>query len=219
MILNKTGTTYLKIKNTRHNRKVLKKHKITINRYEENGNYHYEYINSFKEIKQLSKRISIILLLTLGIFAMIFGGLQLAYFTRDAIPIDIAADNVGYICEDVTDLLSLGDKNATGYLIGKDADTINENFIQYIEFSTNTYAGAYYQQEKSTMKDMAKLSQREFTDEEIKKGNTYRYTIKFDDNEIYELIVNGKKFIYSINNSEKFYENFEKILVQTKIIN
>lgn len=214
----KLSNRNMSITNFKKAKEILNKKKIDVCLKDKHIKINTSNANTNETFQMMVKRIRVLFGFVLTITIMIFFGIFLSYTTRPIIPIDIAANNFGYICEDVTDVINLGDKNATAYLVGKDADSINENFLQYIEFSTNTYAGAYYKEQKSIMSDMAKLSERKYSEKEEINGNNYRYTISFIDNkEQYVLIVDGKRFAYLIINGESYQENFKNILLQIRL--
>ena len=211
MELIKRNTYHKQIKNF----KSFKKHSCHYKVIQEDGHYMVIPIkdkNKKKTINKIFKILAIILFIA-GIIGVIVWACAFVYVeTKPAIPIDYAADKEGYIIEDVSDVMEVGDSNATGYLIGKDADSVNDNFMQCYDFSTNTYAGSYYKQNKSSMKELADLRGEKYTEEETVHKDNYRYTLSFSENEHQILIVEKKRVIYISAKDKEALQTFEKIL-------
>lgn len=211
MKLIKKNTYHKQIKNF----KSFKKRSCHYKVIQEDGHYVVMSIKHKSKKKTINKifKILAIILFIAGIIGIIVWACAFVYIeTKPAIPIDYAADKEGYIIEDVSDVMEVGDSNATGYLIGKDADSVNDNFMQCYDFSTNTYAGSYYKQNKSSMKELADLRGEKYTEDETIHNNNYRYTLSFSENEKQVLIVENKRVIYISAKDKEALQTFEKIL-------
>ena len=197
------------------NFKSFKKRSCHYKVIQEDGHYVAMPIKHKSKKKTINKifKILAIILFVIGIIGVIVWACAFVYVeTKPAIPIDYAADKEGYIIEDVSDVMEVGDSNATGYLIAKDADSVNDNFMQCYDFSTNTYAGSYYKQNKSSMKELADLRGEKYTEEETVHKDNYRYTLSFSENEHQILIVEKKRVIYISAKDDEALQTFEKIL-------